>query len=48
MPAIVRQIDHVGENGGLSEKIGVKVDLVMPDGLHSQVRNAMVREAIYV
>ena len=38
MPSMAHQIDHVGEKGVLSKKIGVQLDRVMPDGLHSQIR----------
>jgi len=41
MPSMVRQIDHVGEKGDLSIKIGVQVDLVTPDGILSKIRNAV-------
>jgi len=32
----------------ITEKIGIPVDLVTPDGLHPLIRNAVMREVIYV
>jgi predicted nucleotidyltransferase len=32
----------------IAERIGIQVDLVTPDGLHPLIRNAVMREVIYV
>ena len=32
----------------ITRKIGIRVDLVTPDGLHPLIRNAVMREVIYV
>jgi predicted nucleotidyltransferase len=32
----------------ITEQIGIQVDLVTPDGLHPLIRNAVMREVIYV
>ena len=32
----------------IAENLGIPVDLVMPDGLHTLICNAVMREVIYV